>query len=129
MGKHSYRAFIGISGKSYTITIENNGDYFVIPSKTTDSSNKYEMSLSALQDLLALIGAIVKTDIKLCFYCDDFDLNYDWEMIQKNGNKLTSCVESFEKWSKIMNYIQKHRIELKISNKSFLEPIGKVGRR
>lgn len=127
MTEHNYRAFLGVFGKSYTLTLENNGKYFSMPAKTTKSSNIHKITLIALDDLLNNITRAIKTGCTIQFYCDDFDTCYEWNKEYKN-KKAFSDTKYEDYWNKIIKQIKAYGIDLYVIKSSYLNVVRKINK-
>lgn len=127
MVRHEYRVFLGISGKSYTLTIENSGEYFVMPAKTVRTNNTHEITLIALLELINEVTKTIKEECTIHFYCDDFDTYYEWNN-EYCKNKSISKTKYKAIWDQIIKQIKSNKYSLNISNNSYLKVIGKVNK-
>lgn len=121
----SYRTFLGMSNKSYTVTYECNNQYYVAPPVSIDKSlNKHQMVLSALFNVIEVINESTHEPYKLFFYCDDFDVAYEWKMYS-NKKTFGDTTKDLELWFNVLSILNK-KTQLFINDNNFLKVIGKL---
>lgn len=124
----AFKVILGTSGKSYSLTIENNGEYFLMPSVTIDTKNTYILTLKALLGFIETLSKNVHEKVELYYYCTNFDVCYEWNNDYKKHKKFSQSVKSLELWEKILVLLEKYDITLYIKNNNYLSFISKVNK-
>lgn len=124
----TYRVFVGISRKHYTVVIENNGHFLALPSSYVDKSKKDKdlfVSLDALERVLKILNKHINQPYNLIYYCNNFDIKYEWE--NEINKTLKPQLTYNEKWMSILKKVMEKRVRLQIKNdESSLIAIGKI---
>ena len=118
------RVFLGIHYKSYTLTVECNGEYLTLPSKSLDTDDKYFITLYALNDILTLFAENKQKNFTLTFYSKNFDGFYEWKTMNEKKMKISETKNDIL-WKKINTLCDNNNIELILeNNNSYMSIIG-----
>lgn len=124
----AFKIIIGTSGKSYSLTIENNGEYFQMPPKTLDTNDTYFLTLKALLDFIMIVIKNVHEKIELYYYCSNFDVCYEWNNEYLKNNDFNKNTKNIKLWKQITDLLERYNIVLHIKKNNYLNFIGKVNK-